>query len=91
TKAYLLKWIETQNEEKVKDLLQFSTGSLSLTGEPVEVMISPPTRQGTFPLPTSHACARQFCLPTGYSSQQMFDDKINQSLEDAKANGFLFV
>ena len=91
TKAYLLKWIETQNEEKVKDLLQFSTGSLSLTGEPFIVTISPPARQGTFPLPTSHTCVRQLCLPTGYSSQQMFDDKIKQSLEDAKANGFLFV
>ena len=90
TKGYLLKWIDTQNEEKVKDLLQFSTGSRSLTGEPVIVMISAPTREGTFPFPTSHTCVRQLCLPTGYSSQGMFDDKVNESLESAKVSGFLY-
>ncbi len=90
TKAYLLKWIDTQNEEKVKELLQFSTGSLSLTGQSVIVMLSPPAIGGGFPLPISHTCARQLCLPTGYSSQEMFDDKMKQSLEDAEANGFLF-
>ncbi len=90
TQAYLLKWIDTQNEEKVKDLLQFSTGSRSLTGEPVIVMISAPTREGTFPFPTSHTCVRQLCLPTGYSSQGMFDDKVNESLESAKVSGFLY-
>ncbi|MCX6994414.1 MAG: hypothetical protein NTY13_01005, partial [Chlamydiae bacterium] len=90
TKAFLLKWIDTHDEENVKELLQFSTGSRSLTGESVNVMISSPNIEGTFPLPTSHTCARQLCLPTGYSSQQMFDDKIKQSLDDAKATGFLF-
>ena len=90
TKAFLLKWIDTHDEEHVKELLQFSTGSRSLTGEPVYVMISPPNIEGTFPLPTSHTCARQLCLPTGCSSQQMFDDKIKQSLDAAKATGFLF-
>ena len=90
TKAFLLKWIDTHDEEHVKELLQFSTGSRSLTGEPVYVMISPPNIEGTFPLPTSHTCARQLCLPTGCSSQQMFDAKIKHSLDDAKATGFLF-
>ena len=90
TKAYLLKWIATHDEDMVKDLLQFSTGSRSLTREPVIVMISLPTREGTFPFPTSHTCARQLCLPTGYSSQEMFDAKIKESLENAEASGFLF-
>ncbi|MCX6995220.1 MAG: hypothetical protein NTY13_05340 [Chlamydiae bacterium] len=90
TKAYLLNWINTHEDVRVKDLLQFATGSRSLTGEPVIVMISAPTREGTFPFPTSHTCVRQLCLPTGYSSQGMFDDKVNESLESAKVSGFLF-
>ncbi len=90
TQAYLLKWISTHDEDMVKDLLQFSTGSRSLTGESVKVMISSPNIEGTFPLPTSHACARQLCLATGYSSQEMFDAKIKESLENAEDSGFLF-
>ena len=91
TQAYLINWIDTHDDPTVKELLQFSTGSRSLTKEPVMVMISPPNVEGTFPLPISHTCARQLCIFTGYLSQEMFNAKIKHSLEVANASGFLSI
>ena len=86
TQYFLRQWINNAEEQKLKDFVQFITGSTSLAGS-ARLRVSNHYRSERFCF--THTCSNQIEVPNRtYANYEEFEEMLNTSIEAGLSEGF---